>query len=53
MNEKHKDAPQEVRDLMSALAALALEYLPPVIVQGGAAAVSAMRLAFELSKVLD
>jgi hypothetical protein len=53
LNEKHKDAPPEVRNLLSALTAVSLQYLPVAMVQGGTAGVSAIRLAFELSKVLE
>lgn len=53
LNEKHKDAPPEVRNLLSALTAVGLLYLPASMARGGAAGVSAIRLAFELSKVLE
>ncbi len=53
MEAKHKDAPPELRDLLAAVAAVGFQYLPHVMANGGAAGVSAIRLAFELSKVLD
>ena len=53
MEAKHKNAPPELRDLLSAVAAVGFQYLPHVMAQGGAAGVSAIRLAFEVSKVFD